>query len=143
MLKITLPGKPKPKPAGCIKYRNGRAYLSMDVRGYKKWQAKHKKALISKNIPIQDRPFGIVYQVIVPNRKGLGDLTNITNAVQDVLVQASVIPDDNSTHIRNVFECLTVDPDSGYFTNIWICRTKTEFIRIINSLLLVMDALYD
>lgn len=133
MIKVVLEGKPKPKPAGCIKYTRGRAYISMDVRGYSKWKAKHVKDL--QNIPKGIKAYGIVYNVIVPNRFQLGDLTNITNAVQDIMVDAEILKDDNSKHVNKVYEVLTISKDIDYAVEVYFCQSKSEFGLVVNRFL--------
>lgn len=134
MLKLVLEGKPKPKPAGCIKYSHGKAYISMDVRGYNKWKDSHVKKIkheINKSVT----PYGIVYNVKVTNRQRLGDLTNITNAIQDILVQSDVLVDDSTRYVKKVFEVLTESTEIGYSVEVFLCESQNEFSLVVKRFL--------
>lgn len=131
MIKIVLNGKPKPKPAGCIKYSHGRAYISMDVRGYTNWKKSHIKTLTTSKPKIPLNVYGIVYNVVVPNRQRLGDLTNITNAIQDILVDSQILPDDSTRWVNKVYEVLTVNASLDYYVEVYLTENRSEFSSVI------------
>ena len=103
MIIFLVNGKPKPKPAGCIKYAHNKAYLSMDKNGYLAYcdnVVAQLKTQYTHNIPLS--PYGITYKIGVPSIKGLGDLTNIMEALQDCLVKSKIIKDDRPSVVKRV-----------------------------------------
>lgn len=125
---IRIPGKPKPKPAGCIKYRGNMPFISMDKNGYKAWQENVVRYIVFNFYnPTPITPYGIIYIICVPNLKGLGDVTNIMEALQDALVKAKVIKDDRPGILKNVSVTLKLADD--YCSFIHLCYNKQEYIQ--------------
>lgn len=123
MLTILIPGKPKPKPAGTLKFSHGRPFLSMDKNGYGVY-CKKTISTISLQSDNTVYPYGIVYHFEVPNLLRLGDITNCAEAIQDCLVKAKVIDNDTPKIVNKVFTSLKIS--NKYLTSVYLCDNLEE-----------------
>lgn len=135
MIKIILAGKPKPKPAGSLKYSSGRAIMSMNKNGYKSYCIETIRFIQKQcKCDIQE-PYGFVYHFIVPNLCRLGDMTNCMEAIQDCIVKSGIIKNDTPKIVNKVFMSLNVDKTFGYLTKVYICNDKIEYINTVIEVL--------
>lgn len=129
---LSIPGKPRPKPAGCIKYAHGKPYISMDKAGYNKYVADVVQTISYQYNDKVIQPYGFVYHFQVPNLLRLGDITNCMEALQDCLVKAKVIKNDTPAIVNKVSISLQIT--NKYLTNIYLCD-KLDYIDIVERFL--------
>lgn len=132
-----IKGKVSPKPAGTMYYRHGRATISMAKNGYHQFcdyvivQLKDQDKLINPMGFKRLIPHGLIFDFKVPNLLRLGDMSNMAETLQDCLVKAEIIKNDNPSVVNKLFVNLAVDKRFDYSTNIYVCDSNSEFFDII------------
>lgn len=132
-----IKGKVVPKPAGAMYYRHGRPVISMAKNGYHQFcdcaisQLKEQNKLINPMRFKKIIPYGLIFDFKVPNLLRLGDMSNMAETLQDCLVKAQIIKNDNPSVVNKLFVNLVADKRFDYSTNIYICDSKSEFFDII------------
>lgn len=136
MIHLIIPGKPKPKPAGCLKYSHGRPYISMNRDGYMEYCNEVYRHILYQYgiIHTSIQPYGFVYHFIVPNLLRLGDITNCMESLQDCLVKSKLIKNDTPKFVNKVYIHLDIKPNEKHLTNIYLCD-KIEFSEIVSRFL--------
>lgn len=127
MLKYTIRYKLMTKARPRFDSRSGRAYHDND---YTHWL----ETVAAKIKKLNDKPVGkffcIYYNFHLKNNRVL-DADNLVGALQDAIVYAGIIPNDDRRHIARYWvECQT---DSSEYVTFYFCRNVWDFLLVFGK----------
>lgn len=128
--RLAVPLKPKPKPRGQL---NKYGAMTHSLNGYREWQTEYLKHIALTEFKIPLGFYGMIFQFnIRQGVGGLADVSNLQGGVEDILVKAKLIKDDNYRILRH-YAAFALEIDKKKTEDcssiiLYVTETKKEFL---------------
>jgi len=98
---IVFTGRVPSKKNSLRRVQRGNRTFTMASEQYSEWEAEHVAQLKEAQIPALIPPYEIVYRIFAPDKRA-SDITNKLEGINDSLVKAEILTDDNWFQLKKV-----------------------------------------